>query len=45
MAQVEVTVNGRAYQIACDDGEEEHLLSLVDYIDRKVSDLAAAVGQ
>ena len=45
MAQVEVTINGRGYKVACDDGEEEHLLSLADYVDRKVSELTKSVGQ
>ena len=45
MAEVEVTINGRKYQIACDDGEEAHLLQLGEYIDRRVQELVAAVGQ
>ena len=45
MAQVEVLINGRAYKVACDDGEEEHLLNLADYLDRKVMDLTKTVGQ
>ena len=36
MAQVELTINGRTYQVACDDGEEDHLLNLADYLNRKV---------
>lgn len=45
MAQVSVTINGRAYQIACDDGQEEHLRQLAGYIDRRVAELVAAMGQ
>lgn len=45
MAQVSVTINGRAYQIGCDDGQEEHLRQLAGYIDRRVSELVAAMGQ
>jgi cell division protein ZapA len=45
MAQVEVTINGRDYRIACDDGQEDHLSSLAAYVDRRVSELVAAVGQ
>lgn len=45
MAQVSLTINGRAYQIACDDGQEEHLRQLAGYIDRRVSELVAAMGQ
>ena len=45
MAQVSVTINGRAYQIACDDGQEEHLRQLAGYIDRRMAELIAAMGQ
>ncbi len=45
MAQVAVTINGRGYQIACDDGQEVHLRQLANYIDRRVAELVAAMGQ
>ena len=45
MAVVEVTVNGRTYQIACDDGEEAHLAELARYIDRQISEVSGSVGQ
>ncbi len=45
MSQVTVTVNGRKYQIACDDGQEAHLMRLGSYIDKRVNELVAAVGQ
>lgn len=45
MAQVEVTINGRNYQIACDDGQEAHLAQLGEYIDNRVQELVSAVGQ
>jgi len=45
MAQVEVTVNGRSYRIACDDGQEDHLTELATFVDGKVAELVAAVGQ
>ena len=45
MAQVEVTVNGRNYRIACDDGQEDHLIELAGFVDRKVAELVSAVGQ
>ena len=40
MAQVDVTINGRDYQIACDDGQEAHLVQLGEYVDRRVKELA-----
>tara|TARA_R110002072_G_scaffold35177_8_gene104383 strand:+ start:91 stop:441 length:351 start_codon:yes stop_codon:yes gene_type:complete len=45
MPQVDVAINGRTYQIACDDGQEAHLAQLGDYVDRRVKELVAAVGQ
>lgn len=45
MAQVTITVNNRDYQIACDNGEEEHLAYLVQYINHHVDTLRERVGQ
>lgn len=45
MGQVAVTVNGQIYHIACDDGQEEHLRKLALFVDGRVGELAAAVGQ
>ena len=43
MAQVTVSINDRKYTVACDDGQEAHLTRLGGYIDRRVSELVAAV--
>lgn len=45
MAQVTVRINGRAYQVACEDGQEAHLDKLAAYIDQRVADLVKDVGQ
>lgn len=45
MAQVNITINGRNYQVACDDGQEAHLTRLGDYVDKRLNELVAAVGQ
>lgn len=45
MAQVTVTVNGRDYTIACDDGDEEHVTELASYLDERVGELTGTVGQ
>ena len=45
MAQVTVTINGRKYDISCDNGEEAHLTQLAEYVDRRVHELVAKVGQ
>ena len=43
MAVVNVMVNGRAYTIACDDGEEEHLRDLAGHVDARVRELLSAM--
>lgn len=45
MGQVALTINGRSYQIACEDGQEDHLAELGAYIDKRVRELAGTVGQ
>jgi cell division protein ZapA len=45
MPLVNVMVNARAYTIACDDGEEEHLKMLATHVDAKVKELLGSVGQ
>ena len=45
MAHVTVSINGRQYQVACDDGQEAHLSRLGKYVDIRVQELVAAVGQ
>ncbi len=40
MPEIEVQVNGRAYRLACEDGEEEHLLQLVEHINTHAKALA-----
>jgi len=45
MAQVDVTINGRGYKVACDDGQEAHLGKLGEYVDARVAELTEAVGQ
>ena len=45
MTQVNISVNGRDYQIACEDGEEEHIAHLAQYINHQVDNLVGRVGQ
>ena len=44
MAQVSVSINGRGYLVACDDGQEDHLQALGSYLDEKVKELADQTG-
>jgi cell division protein ZapA len=45
MGQVAVDINGRRFQVACDDGQEDHVRELGAYIDGKVKQVADQVGQ
>jgi cell division protein ZapA len=45
MPLVNVLINGRAYTVACDEGEEEHLRELSQFLDKRVRELAGSVGQ
>jgi cell division protein ZapA len=45
MGSVQVTVNGRSYSVACDDGQEAHVARLGSFLDQKVGQLVKAVGQ
>ena len=45
MPLVNVMVNGRAYTIACDEGEEEHLRQLAASVDAKAREVLSSVGQ
>jgi cell division protein ZapA len=45
MAQVEITINGQSYRIACEDGQEERLGELARMVDAHVGDLVDQVGQ
>lgn len=44
MATLDIEVAGRRYDVACRDGEEEHLRSLAAVVDRRAHDAAAALG-
>ena len=45
MPEVDVTINGRNYRVACEAGEEERLSGLAGYIDDRVETLVARLGQ
>ena len=45
MPLVNVMVNGRAYTIACDEGEEDHLKDLATQVDEKAREVLNSVGQ
>ena len=45
MAQVDVSVNGQSYRIACEDGQEDRLVDLATMVDEKVLELVNQIGQ
>ena len=45
MAQVDVSVNGQSYRIACEDGQEDRLVDLAAMVDEKVLGLVNQIGQ
>ncbi len=45
MAQVTVKINGFAYTVGCQDGEEQHLLAMASEIERRIDGIKAVAGQ
>lgn len=45
MAQVSVTINGRVYRMACEDGQESHLQGLAQRIDEIINSLRGSFGE
>ena len=44
MAQVTVRINGYAYTIGCQDGEEEHLQAMAGEVERRIESIKTAAG-
>lgn len=45
MAQVTVTIDGKAYRMACEEGQEDHLTDLAVRFDRYVGHLKGQFGE
>jgi len=45
MAQVTVTIDGKAYRMACEEGQEPHLTELASRFDRYVGHLKSQFGE
>jgi cell division protein ZapA len=45
MAQVNATIAGRQFRLACEDGQEEHLLKLAKDIDARIDELRGKFGE
>ena len=42
MAQVNVTINGRQFRLACEEGQEAHLRQLAKELDDRITGCAAS---
>jgi cell division protein ZapA len=45
MSQVTVTINGRQFRMACEDGQESHLLRLAQDLDQRIERLRTTFGE
>jgi cell division protein ZapA len=45
MAQVSVTIDGRKYRLACNEGEEARVEQLAGLVDEKIGELRRAFGE
>jgi cell division protein ZapA len=44
MAQVTIRINGYAYTVGCQDGEEEHLQAMASEVERRIESIKVASG-
>jgi cell division protein ZapA len=45
MSQVSVTINGRQFRMACEDGQEGHLIELARELDTRIGGLRTKFGE
>jgi cell division protein ZapA len=45
MSQVSVTINGRQFRMACEDGQEGHLMNLARELDDRINKLRTKFGE
>jgi|ERR1700677_3859163 cell division protein ZapA len=45
MAQVSVSINGRQFRMACEDGQEDHLTNLARELDGRIERLRTKFGE
>ncbi len=45
MGQVNVTISGKTYRMACEDGEEDHLVALAARLNASIEQLRARFGE
>ena len=45
MSQISVTINGRQFRMACEDGQEDHLTELARQLDSRIAGLRSKFGE
>ena len=45
MPEVNVEINGRKYRMACEEGQQQHLIDLADRFNAQVEGLKGAIGE
>jgi cell division protein ZapA len=45
MAQVTVSINGKHFRMACEDGQEHHLMRLAQSFDQRIGELREKFGE
>lgn len=45
MPEVNVEINGRKYRMACEEGQQKHLIGLAERFNKQVEGLKGAVGE
>jgi cell division protein ZapA len=45
MNHINVTINGRQYRMACEDGQEQRLMSLADSFEARIGELRGKFGE
>ena len=44
MANVNINFNGKDYLLSCDNGQEEHLIELAEYLNKRFKELKSELG-
>ena len=44
MANVSIKFNGKDYLLSCDDGQEDHLIELSEYLNKRFENLKTELG-
>ena len=45
MSEVNVTINARQYRMACETGQEQHLVGLSEDLDKRIAQMRASFGE